>query len=101
MNTRHENPKHSQGDGAGFGRLRSAQKQRATFAELCRRTHPSGEIYIDQIREYAGAQIVFYRVQNPKLPEQARCACFKWANPTATTNGEWRKENDIIIAIQA
>jgi hypothetical protein len=89
--SRHENPKHSQGDGAGFARLRTAQQMRAEFADICKRTHPSCEIYIDQIREYAGVQIVFYRAARPEF-EHARVAVF-----TKVGNG-WRKENDIIAA---
>lgn len=89
--SRHENPKHSQGDGAGFGRLRAAQKMRSDFAAICKRTHPSCEIYIDQIREYAGAQIVFYRASHSQF-EHARVAVF------TKVGNEWRKENDIIAA---
>jgi hypothetical protein len=98
MTTRHENPKHVQGDGAGFNRLRAAQKMRETFAAICQRSHPSSTIYVDQVREYAGAQVVFYRVTDPELPEQARIALFQWVNPTATKGGEWHKQNDIIAA---
>lgn len=88
----HENPKVLQGDGAGFGRLRAAQKMRVDFAAICKSTHPSAEIYIDQIRDYAGSQIVFYRAKSRTI-ETARVAVFK------QVNGTWSKENDIIAAI--
>lgn len=97
MSTRHENPKHSQADGAGFGRLRAEQAKREEFAAICKRTHPSCAIYIDQIREYAGVQVAFYRATF-KTPEgnttfeHARVAVFS-GKP-----GAWRKENDIIAA---
>lgn len=96
--SKHDNPKHRQADGAGFGRLRAAQVMRAEFAEICGRTHPSCEIYIDQIREYAGVQVVFYRATRPQSFEHARIAIFSWANPTATQKAHWRKESDMIAA---
>jgi len=98
MNTRQENPKHSQADGAGFKRLRAAQEQRNEFAAICKRTHPNCDIYIDQVREYAGVQIVFYRATYKEGFEHARVAVFSWVNPTGIKPGQWRKENDIIAA---
>jgi hypothetical protein len=95
----HLNPKSGQGDGAGFGRLRAAQQLRETFAENLRRTHPSCLIYIDQVREYAGAQVVFYRAKSTAKSsmsqfEYARVAIFKWRHES--NGGEWRKESDMI-----
>lgn len=87
----HRNPKSGQGDGAGFGRLRAAQAMRSQFGALLNATH-GREVYIDQIREYAGSQIVFYRVQYDKY-EQARCAVF-----TPNERGGFTKSNDIIVA---
>ena len=87
-----ENPKHKQGDGAGFGRLRAEQVRRSLFHDLIKRSHPSAEIYIDKVYEYAGSQIAFYRLSQMHF-EQARCATF------IQTNGNWSKDNDIIIAI--
>lgn len=99
------NPKNGQGDGAGFNRLRKAQKEREQFAYIIKGTHPSCDIYIDQVREYAGVQIVFYRAAyEPKANqtgapfEHARVAVFEWRNPTATKPGRWDKTNDIIAA---
>lgn len=92
------NPKGGQGDGAGFNRLRAEQNKRTEFAAICKRTHPSCEIYVDQIREYAGVQIVFYRAAYPGNFEHARVAVFKWNNPSASKAGHWSKENDIIAA---
>lgn len=58
----HHNPKSGQGDGAGFGRLRAAQAMRHNFTVLLNSRNPSADgLYIDQIREYAGVQVVFYR----------------------------------------
>lgn len=103
MSKRHENPKHVQGDGAGFGRLRAAQRLRETFTDIIKRTHPSCAIYVDQVREYAGVQIVFYRAEyKESVPfEHARIAVFEWKNPSSTRPGHWVKENDIIAAQSA
>lgn len=86
------NPKSGQGDGAGFGRLRKAQAERDEFKRICQMSHPSCEIYVDQVREYAGSTIVFYRALCVGRFEQARIAVFKF-------NSKWVKENDIIAAI--
>lgn len=72
----HRNPKSGQGDGAGFGRLRAAQAMRQNFATLLRSANNGAGVYIDQIREYAGSQIVFYRVTRDNR-EDAYCAVFK------------------------
>lgn len=96
--SRTENPKHKQADGAGFGRLRAAQAMRATFAEICSRTHPSCEIYVDKIHEYAGVQVVFYRAIRAQTFEHARVAIFSWVNITATQPAHWRKDSDMIAA---
>jgi len=88
----HHNPKSGQGDGAGFNRLRAAQAMRLSFTTLIQASHPSAGIYIDQIREYAGAQIVFYRATHGKF-EHARCAVF-----TPNEHGGYTKSNDIIVA---
>jgi hypothetical protein len=89
----HENPKHKQADGAGFGRLRAAQQMRAEFADICSRTHPSCTLCIDKVHEYAGVQIVFYRAaHNSGAFEHARVAVFS-GRP-----GAWRKESDMIAA---
>lgn len=102
MSTRHENPKHSQADGAGFNRLRAAQKQREEFASICQRSHPSCDVYIDQVREYAGAQVVFYRACHKSSGmvafEHARIAVFKWVAMTSTRAAHWSKDSDIIAA---
>lgn len=87
-----ENPKHKQGDGAGFGRLRAEQAKRVAFHDLIRRSHPTGTIYIDQVREYAGVQVAFYRVSAAGY-EVARIAVFN------NKGGEWVKDNDIIAAL--
>lgn len=92
------NPKSGQGDGAGFGRLRAAQAMRAQFAEICGRTHPSCQIYVDKIHEYAGVQVVLYRATRPGSFEHARVAVFSWVNQTATRNGHWQKDSDMIAA---
>jgi hypothetical protein len=89
MTNRQENPKHKQGDGAGFGRLRAEQHRRAAFQHLIRRSHPSGEIYIDQVREYAGVQVVFFRHTTTAF-QHARVAIFEHHD------GAWSKTNDII-----
>jgi hypothetical protein len=94
-NPQAENIFHKSADGAGFSRLRAAQRQREEFATICKRTHPSCEIYIDQVREYAGVQVVFYRAAytGPGTQfEHARIAVFS-GKP-----GTWRKESDIIAA---
>ena len=93
-----ENPKHKQGDGAGFGRLRAEQAKRETFAAICGRSHPSCKIHIDKIYEYAGTQIAFYRAVREQTFEHARVAVFIWNNPSAIRAGYWSKENDIIAA---
>jgi hypothetical protein len=90
---KHENPKHKTGDGAGFGRLRAEQAKRDTFKALIERSHPMRNVYIDQIRDYCGAQVVFYRRGDTKA-EVACIAVFQ------TTNGVWVKEQDIIAAIE-
>jgi hypothetical protein len=70
------NPKSGQGDGAGFNRLRAAQAMRMNFQALLSSVHDSG-VYVDQIREYAGAQIVFFRVNADSFgAEEAHCAVF-------------------------
>jgi hypothetical protein len=90
--SRIENPKHVQGDGAGFGRLRAQQKMREDFASICSRTHPSCNIHIDQIREYAGVQVVFYRSIRPGQFEHARVAVF------SRQKSGWCKDSDMIAA---
>ena len=87
----HENPKHKQGDGAGFNRLRAAQSMRTNFTTLIRSLHPMGGVYIDQIREYAGQQVVFYR----RTVEESEYACI--AVFAAIKTGH-RLENDIVVA---
>ncbi len=86
-----ENPKHKVSDGCAFGRLRAAQKLRETIEHILNVAHPSSGIFVDQVREYAGAQIVFYRAIASSY-EHARVAVFE--------HGEhgWRKLNDIIAA---
>lgn len=94
---KHENPKHRQGDGAGFGRLRAEQAKRAAFHHLIRKSHPIAEIYIDQIREYAGVQVAFFRTTLPgpsRLEQTARIAVFE------NRDGMWVKTNDIIAAVE-
>jgi hypothetical protein len=95
MSARQENPKHKQGDGAGFGRLRAEQTKRSIFQQLLYRSHPSGGVHIDQVREYAGVQVCFYRHRMPGAAcEQARIAVFE-----PSDNAErWNKVNDIIAA---
>ena len=88
----HHNPKSGQGDGAGFNRLRAAQAMRQNFTTMLRASHPSCSVYIDQIREYAGSQIVFYRAESERF-EHARCAVF-----TPNEHGGHTKSNDIIVA---
>lgn len=89
-----ENPKHSQADGAGFGRLRAEQAKRTEFTRLCQQSHPSCVIHVDQVREYAGVQIAFYRVVSTGqfAYEHARVAVFQ------KIGGKWSKESDIIAA---
>jgi hypothetical protein len=92
-----ENPKHKQGDGAGFGRLRAAQALRERISDKLRKNSTGfAEIYIDQIREYAGAHIVFYRAINigQFAYEQARVA-------VAIDNGREIRITHDIIAVQA
>jgi len=84
-----ENPKHKQGDGAGFGRLCAEQAKRQAMMHVLRRSTASGEMYIDQIREYAGIQVVFYRHITERF-QTARIAIFE------LKDGTWVKENDII-----
>lgn len=86
------NPKNGQGDGAGFNRLRAAQAQRAQFTALIRALHPLGGVYIDQIREYAGQQVVFYR-RTVETTEQARIAIF-----IVNRSGGHTLENDVLVA---
>ena len=93
---KHENPKHKTGDGAGFGRLRAEQQKRTTITRMLERQHPIGAVYVDQIREYAGAQIVFFRTTMPDgsgrgLNHTARVAVFRVA-----TNGNYWIDNDVI-----
>ena len=87
---RQENQKHKQGDGAGFGRLRAEQAKRADFLRIIARMHPHGNLYVDQVREYAGSQIVFYR-RTVETWEEARVAVFL----PCQTRG-WIMSNDII-----
>lgn len=89
----HENPKAGQGDGAGFNRLRAAQALRHNFAVLLKSLHPGSTVYIDQIREYAGQQVVFYR----RTIEEGEGACI--AVFVANRRGGYTLENDIIIAL--
>jgi len=94
MSNRQENPHHKQSDGAGFNRLRAEQEKRVEFTRLCQQSHPSCAIHIDQVREYAGVQIAFYRVVSTgqfKF-EHARIAVFKFGG------SKWIKETDIIAA---
>lgn len=86
-----ENIFHKSADGAGFNRLRTAQAQRELFAAICQKSHPSAKIYIDQVREYAGVQVVFYRAIHERF-EHARIAIFE------KTGSAWRNVNDIIAA---
>ena len=91
---KHENPKHKTGDGAGFGRLRAEQQKRTTITRMLERQHPIGAVYVDQIREYAGAQIAFYRhtmTDGAGSLMEARVAVFRTA-----ANGNYWIENDII-----
>ena len=85
-----ENPKHKQGDGAGFGRLRAEQEKRTVFLAMIARVHPHGNLYIDQVREYAGTQIAFYR-RTVETWEEARVAVFVWH-----VAGRWILSHDII-----
>lgn len=94
---RPENPKHVQGDGAGFGRLRAAQRLRQHFAKMCKFS-AAQTIYIDEVRDYAGVKIVFYRAQSDGQSEQARVAVMKFY-PIDDSEGVWRKEHDIIANI--
>jgi hypothetical protein len=88
----HRNPKSGTGDGAGFNRLRAAQALRMQFTALIQASHPSAGIYIDQVREYAGAQIVFYRAATERY-EYARCAIF-----TPNRDGGYTKSSDSIVS---
>jgi hypothetical protein len=91
---RHENPKHKQGDGAGFGRLRAEQEKRTTVIRMLVRAHPDGSVYVDQIREYAGAQIVFFR-------HTLNGTCYaRVAVARVAANGNHYIENDIIAIIE-
>lgn len=87
------NPKNGQGDGAGFNRLRAAQAMRLAFTALLHAKHPLGAMYIDQIREYAGSQIVFYR-RTVEEDEIACVAVFE-SNRAAGTH---TLTSDIVVA---
>ena len=86
-----ENPKHKVSDGSAFGRLRAAQKLRQHVENILNVSHPSASIFVDQIREYAGVQIAFYRAISSSY-EHARVAVFE------QSDRGWRKANDIIAA---
>lgn len=88
--TKHENPKHKTGDGAGFGRLRAEQNKRHDFLTIIARAHPLGNVYVDQVREYAGAQIAFYR-REVETWEEARVAIFL----PCPTRG-WIMHSDVV-----
>jgi hypothetical protein len=89
----HRNPKSGQGDGAGFNRLRAEQARRHNFTSLLNAKHPSADgLYIDQIREYAGAQIVFYRYDINRT-QHAAVATFREDD----TLGSNILTNDIIV----
>ena len=90
-NPQAENIFHKSADGAGFNRLRTAQAQRELFTAICQRSHPSANIYIDQVREYAGVQVVFYRAIHERF-EHARVAIFE------KKGSAWSKVNDIIAS---
>lgn len=87
----HRNPKSGQGDGAGFGRLRAAQKQRADFHHKLSQRNLDASVYIDQIREYAGACVVFYRIECDSF-EEARVAAFQ------PVEAGYKMINDIMVA---
>jgi hypothetical protein len=89
---RAENPKHKQGDGAGFGRLRAEQNKRVEFLAIIHRAHPLGNVYVDQVREYAGAQIVFYR-RTVETWEEARVGAFL----QDVASGRWIMHSDTIV----
>jgi hypothetical protein len=59
---KHDNPKHR-------------QAERHNFAVLLRSHHRGDTIYVDQIREYVGSRVVFYR-RTVETWEQARVAVF-------------------------
>ena len=88
---RQENPKHKQGDGAGFGRLRAEQHKRQAMMHVLRRSTAVGEMYIDKVHDYAGVQVVFYRHITERY-QTARVAIF------TIKDGAWVKDNDIIAA---
>lgn len=90
--SKHDNPKHRQADGAGFGRLRAAQALRMQFAALLKT--PLSDAYIDQIREYCGTQVVFYRRMR-ETSEQARVAVF-----IPSDNGGYTLSHNMIVAQQ-
>lgn len=87
----HLNPKNGQGDGAGFRRLQAAQTMRMNFQALLAHKHPTCTVYIDQIREYAGAQIVFFRATPDSFEQEARCAVF------APSEHGYVLTNDVIV----
>lgn len=86
-----ENVFHKTGDGAGRSRLQKAEDMRAAFRHLIKRSHPSGNILIEQVREYGGAQICMFVVEQ-RTYNHHRLAVFKMQD------GAWVKDNDIIVS---
>lgn len=61
------------------------------FRAMIKRSHPSSHIGIDEVHDYGGSKIVFYRCETSAYIHH-RCAVFK------KLDGAWSKENDIIVA---
>lgn len=93
----HRNPKSGQGDGAGFGRLRAAENQRAEFHGELSRRHKSN-VYIDQVREYAGICVVFYRIDCVTF-EEARVAAFKSITRIRAGAAGYELVNDMVVNV--